>query len=259
MAAAQREWIYGRNPVHEALRARRRHVYEIKVAVGSDERGLLERVISIAQSRKVPLVRVARDELEHVHGNHQGVIAAVAPYPYTSLEDILERADRAGEAPWILILDRLQDPQNVGALLRTAEAVGVHGVVMPSRQSVGVTPAVVRASAGACEHLAITRMNLVQAIEALKKSDVWIAGLENSPQAGFIDEVPLQGAAALVLGSEGQGMRRLVSEACDFRLRIPMRGQVESLNASVAGAIALYTLWRQRGYLGAHQHTAEHR
>lgn len=256
MVAATREWIYGRNPVYEALRANRRPVHEIKVAAGSKERGYLEKVISIAESRQVTLTRVARNELDHIRGNHQGVIAAVDPYPYATLDEILGRADLAAEPPWVLILDRLQDPQNVGALLRTAEAVGVHGVVLPPRQSVGVTPAVVRASAGASEHLAITRMNLAQAIAALKKRDVWIAGLETDPQAGLLEEAPLQGAVALVLGSEGQGMRRLVREACDFRLRIPMRGQVASLNASVAGALALYTLWRQRGYPGAPQHTA---
>ncbi|NIS82469.1 MAG: 23S rRNA (guanosine(2251)-2'-O)-methyltransferase RlmB [Anaerolineales bacterium] len=253
------EWVIGRNPILELLRADRRRVHKIHVARGSEERGALARLLALAHERKIPVSRVAHEDFNTVQGNHQGVMAEVTPYPYMTVEDILDIAQTKGELPWILILDGIQDPQNLGALLRSAEAVGVHGVVVPYRGSSGITPAVVRASAGASEYLFVTRANLAQAIDKLKKADVWVAGLENSAQAVLLEEVDLPDSLALVVGSEGQGMRRLVRESCDYLIRIPMRGWVESLNASVAGAIALYAIWRQHGYVGAHTPGAERR
>ena len=201
----------------------------------------------LAEQSSVPVDQVERLEIAN---EHQGLAALVDPYPYSSLDSLMQKAARAAEPPLLLILDQVQDPQNLGTLLRAAEAVGVHGVLLPLRGAAGVTPAVVKASAGACEHLWIARENLAQAIRQLKRDNVWIAGLENSPAAVRIDQIDLQGPLALVVGSEGQGLRRLVRESCDFLVRIPMRGRVGSLNAAVAGSLALYEVWRRLGYRG---------
>ena len=201
----------------------------------------------LAEQSSVPVDQVERLEIAN---EHQGLAALVDPYPYSSLDSLLQKAAQAAEPPLLLILDQVQDPQNLGTLLRAAEAVGVHGVLLPLRGAAGVTPAVVKASAGACEHLWIARENLAQAIRQLKRENVWIAGLENSPAAERIDQIGLQGPLALVVGSEGQGLRRLVRESCDFLVRIPMRGRVGSLNAAVAGSLALYEVWRRLGYRG---------
>lgn len=189
---------------------------------------------------------VPRATLDRVAAGNQGIAAEVDPYPYGSLADILERARDSGEQPFVLLLDALQDPQNFGTLLRTAEAVGVHGVIIPGHHSVGITSAVVSASSGASEHLLVAVENLARAIEILKQEGVWIIGLENDPRAAVLEATTLGGALGLVVGSEGEGMRRLVRERCDLLVRIPMRGRVESLNAAVAGSIALYAAWSAR-------------
>jgi 23S rRNA (guanosine2251-2'-O)-methyltransferase len=171
----------------------------------------------------------------------------VSAYPYTDLGEILTQAEGRNEPPLLLLLDCLEDPQNLGTLLRTAEVVGVHGVVIPKRGAVGVTPAVANVSAGATEHIQVMRVtNLVRAIGELKKRGVWVVGLEDLPQARLYSQFDLSGPLALVVGSEGRGMRRLVLESCDVMLRLPMRGHIGSLNAAVAGSIALYEAWRQR-------------
>ena len=149
---------------------------------------------------------------------------------------------------FFLILDTLQDPQNLGTLLRTAEAVGVHGVLLPQHRAVGITPAVVNASSGACEHLPIAQHNLAQAIDEFKKENIWVIGLEGGPEAQPLGELRLDSAIALVVGSEGEGMRHLVRASCDALLSLPMIGKVESLNAAVAGSIALYMVWQARGF-----------
>ena len=180
--------------------------------------------------------------------NHQGLAAEVSGYPYVDLEALLEAVQQSGEPPFLLLLDHVQDPQNLGSLLRTAEAAGVHGVVIPERRAAGVTPAAVRASAGAAEHVRVAQVtNLVRAMEWLKAEGVWLAGLEALPGAQLYTQADLRGPLGLVVGSEGQGLARLVRETCDFLIRLPMHGQVESLNAGVAGAIALYEVRRQRG------------
>jgi 23S rRNA (guanosine2251-2'-O)-methyltransferase len=149
------------------------------------------------------------------------------------------------------LLDTLQDPQNFGTLLRTAESVGVHGVIIPKKRSVGVTQAVVGASSGASEHILISKDNLVGAINLIKDRGAWVVGLENLPEAQLLGQVDLSGAMALVVGHEGQGIRRLVRHSCDYLVCLPMRGRVDSLNAAVAGSIALYEIWKARGYTGA--------
>lgn len=245
------ETIYGRNPVYELIRAGRRRVHRLVVAEGVQEKGTLAKALALAQRARIPVQRVPRARLDHETNSHQGLAAEADPYPYTHLDDILALAERRAEPPLVLILDVVQNPQNLGTLLRTAEAVGVHGVVLPERRGVGVTPAVVNASAGASEHVLIAVANLARSIQTLKEQGVWIAGLESSPEAKALGQVDLSGPLGLVIGNEGEGMRRLVRDSCDFLLRLPMRGQIDSLNAAVAGSIALYAAWQARGFAGA--------
>ncbi len=244
-----REVLYGRNAVREALLAGRRQAFGLwALAEGRDAR--LREIVDLARARRVPIYEADRHRLGQLAGDrhHQGVALEVGPYPYVLLEDILERARTAGEAPFLLLLDLLQDPQNLGTLLRTAEAVGVHGVVLGERRAAGVTPAVVHASSGATEWLPIAQVvNLAQAMRTLAGQGVWLVGLEGVPEAISLEEVSWPRALALVVGSEGEGLRRLTRERCDFLVRIPMRGHINSLNAAVAGSIALYTAWRARG------------
>jgi len=243
------ELIYGRNPIYECLRAQRRDVVKITLARGAQEKGSLADIVALAQKQRIPLQRVERQQLDALGKgiNHQGVVAQVSGYPYASLDDILNLAKGRNQPAWLLVLDCLQDPQNLGTLLRTAEVVGVHGVVMPDRRATGVTPAVVSASSGASEHTLIAQVtNLARTMEELKRRDVWIAGLEDVPDAQIAWQADMSGPLALVVGSEGQGMRRLVRETCDFVVRLPARGQVNSLNAAVAGSVALYEIARQR-------------
>ena len=243
-----REWVYGRNAVYEVLRSNRRQVFRLRLALGVQSKGRLAEILDICLRKKVPVEHATRVQLDSLSPGNQGVALETSEYPYSTLQDILVSATRRKEPPFLLILDILQDPQNLGTLLRTAEAVGVHGVVLPLRRAVTVTPSVINASAGACEYLLITQVNLAQAISTLKENDVWVVGLENHSDAKLPDELRLDGALALVVGSEGEGMRSLVRESCDLLMRLPMRGKVESLNAAVAGSIALYLAWGKRGF-----------
>jgi 23S rRNA (guanosine2251-2'-O)-methyltransferase len=245
---AMREWIGGRNPVYEALRARRRYAFQLLVAQGAQEKGRLAEIIRLCQARKITIERTERQRLDALVNGNQGVALEVSAYPYCALQDILAAAQQRSEAPFVLILDALQNPQNLGTLLRTAEAVGVHGVLLPLKHTVTVTAAVVNASSGASEHLLITQVNLAQAIATLKEAGVWIIGLEGGPQAESVEKVRLDGPLALVVGSEGEGMRQLVRSSCDGLVRLPMSGKVESLNAAVAGSIVLYLAWQARGF-----------
>jgi 23S rRNA (guanosine2251-2'-O)-methyltransferase len=245
-----REWILGRNPVYEVLRSGRRHAFRLQIAEGAQEKGRLAEIVQICESRKISLRRVPRRQLDALGDGHQGAALETNPYPYSGLADILEMAGRRDEAPFVLILDALQDPQNLGTLLRTAEGVGVHGVLLPYRRTATITPAVVSASSGASEHLLVAQTNLAQAIASLKEAGVWVIGLESGEPASYPDQVRLDGALALVVGSEGQGMRSLVRSSCDLLLRLPMRGEVDSLNAAVAGSVALYFAWQARNFQG---------
>lgn len=246
-----REWIVGRNPVYEVLRAGRRHPFRLQVAQGAQEKGRLAEILQACADRKVPLERVPRQRLEALGAGHQGVALESSGYPYSALEDILGVAARRAEPPFVLILDALQDPQNLGTLLRTAEVAGVHGVLLPLRHTVTVTPSVVHASSGASEHLLIAQSNLAQAIGILKAEGLWVIGLEGGLLGQPPQQVNLDGPLALVVGSEGQGMRPLVRDACDLLMRLPMRGTIESLNAAVAGSVALYLAWQARGFAGS--------
>jgi 23S rRNA (guanosine2251-2'-O)-methyltransferase len=219
-------YLYGRRPVYEALRAGRRDITRLIVAEGgADETGALADVLREAETRGVKVVSFPRDWLDgQARGaNHQGVLLEAGPYPYAELAD----------------------------LLRTAEAVGAHGVVIQERRAAAITLAVVSASSGAVEHLRVAQVvNLVRAMEDLKAADVWLAGLDTGPDAVRFDAMDLSGGLGLVVGSEGEGLRRLVRETCDFVIYLPMRGRVESLNAATAGSIALYAAWQARDFRG---------
>ena len=243
-----KEWVFGRNPVYEVLRAQRRHVFRLLVAEGAQEKGRLVEILRLASQRKVPVERIPRGRLEAMATEHQGVILETSAYPYSNLLDILDLAESRQELPFVLILDTLQDPQNLGTLLRTGEIVGIHGVLLPFRHTATVTPAVVSASSGASEHLLIAQANLAQAIAQLKEAGVWVIGLESGPAAQSVETVKLEGSLAVVVGSEGEGMRPLVAKSCDLRMHLPMRGDTGSYNAAVAGSIVLYLAWQARKY-----------
>ncbi len=242
------EALYGRNAVYEALRARRREFHKLSLADGIRESGIVEQVVQLATRAGVPIERVNRRTLDRFGPfSHQGVVLEAAEYPYSSLKELFSIAQTDDEAPFFLLLDLLKDPHNVGSLLRTAEAVGIHGVVIQRRRAVDITPTVVHTSAGAVEHLRVAQVtNLVRAMEWLKHQRVWVAGLEAVSGAQRYDQADLAGSLAVVVGSEGRGMRRLVGERCDFLVRLPMRGEVTSLNAAVAGSVVLYEALRQR-------------
>ncbi|HEX5974562.1 MAG TPA: 23S rRNA (guanosine(2251)-2'-O)-methyltransferase RlmB [Rubrobacteraceae bacterium] len=234
----KQETIYGIRPVVEALQSGRRRVFEVIDAVGSEE------VAKAAAARSVDVKRASRQRVEELArgGMHQGVAAAVEPYPYSGLVEILSTHE-----PLILVLDSVTDPRNLGAVLRTADAAGASGVVIPKDRAVGVTAAAVKASAGASEHVRVAReTNLRRAIDEIKEAGLWVYAAEvgGTPYT----ELDLAGAVALVLGSEGRGVRRLVREGCDGTVSIPMLGAVESLNVSVASAVLLYEARRRRGW-----------
>jgi 23S rRNA (guanosine2251-2'-O)-methyltransferase len=241
-----KEWIVGRNPVYEVLASGRRDVFRLLVATGVEEKGRLTEIMRGASLRRIPLERVARQRLDSLGENHQGVALEASGYGYSDLQDILDLQQERQEPLFVVVLDMLQNPQNLGTLLRSAEAAGVHGIVMPLRRAAGITPAVVHASAGATEHLLLAQANLAQAIATLKEAGAWVIGLEGGPGSQPVERVRLDGPLALVVGNEGEGMRQLVRQSCDVLLRLPMRGKIESLNAAVAGSIALYLALQAR-------------
>lgn len=247
------DFIYGRWPVLESLRAGRRHFQQVLIAEETDDKGIIKKIMETADNRGVSVRRVPRrivDDLAR-EGNHQGVVLRASPYRYVDVENIITISKERNEKPFLLILDLLKDPQNVGVLLRIADAVGVHGVIMQERRGVGITASVVSASSGACEHLAIAQVtNLVNTMKKLKEEDVWFVGLDIGPHTQTIDRLDLDMGIGLVLGSEGDGMRRLVRETCDVHMTLPMRGAVESLNVATVGSIALYWAWQARGWEG---------
>lgn len=249
------ELLYGRHAVHEALRAGRRRIYRLWIEGKQDDaplpkEGPVAEIVALAMGAKIA-TRTIRgglfDRLRSEHANAQGVALEVDEYPYVDVETCLAAARQAGEPPLLLILDHLQDPQNLGTLIRTAEAMGVHGIILPDRRAAGITPAVSNSSAGAVERMAVAQVtNLNRTIDELKRRNIWIAGLDSGPDVPVIDPKTLDGSLALVVGSEGTGLSRLTREKCDFLLRLEMVGQVESLNAAVAGSIVLYLVRQVR-------------
>ena len=249
MKPQREETLYGVNPVLETLRSGRRQVERIHVSVGRQDRRVRE-ILSLAARKNVPIRRVPREALDRLAGGaaHQGVVARVTGSGPVSVEEILATA---GNAPFFLVLDQVEDPRNLGAVLRSAAAARVDGVFLPARGSAGMTPAVAKASAGHADKVRVAVAgNLVSLLERLKEKGIWIVGLEaaaGTAWTGFDYALPI----ALVVGGEGKGIRRLVREHCDVLVGIPLAGGVESLNVSVAAGIALFEVVRQRGCLGA--------
>ena len=245
---AQREdMLVGRNAVSEALRSGRT-MDKVFVASGDNTDHGLRRLMSQAKEAGAVISMVDRRKLDQMcnHGTHQGIIAYAAAHEYATVEEILQRAADQGRVPLLVICDELSDPHNLGAILRTAECAGACGVIIPKRRSVGLTAVVAKTSAGAIEYMPVARVsNIVNTIRDLKQQGIWVCGTAADGATGLY-EADLTGPTAIVIGSEGQGMSRLVAESCDYLVSIPMQGKISSLNASAAAAILLYEAVRQR-------------
>lgn len=238
--------IIGRNPVSEAIKSGR-EIDKLMVKKGEIE-GSLRAIVKKARDAGIPVIETERQKLDQIAegGNHQGVVAYAAAHSYASLDDIFENAREKNHPPFIVILDKITDPHNLGSIIRTANCAGAHGIIIPKRGSVGLSEVVAKTSAGAIEYVPVCKVtNIAQTIDALKERGVWVAGAEAG--GGSMYKTDLTGAIALVIGSEGEGISRLVKEKCDFLVEIPMFGDVNSLNASVAAAILMYEIVRQKG------------
>lgn len=238
--------LVGRNAVTEALKSGR-GINKLWIASG-DREGSVAEIAALAKERGIVVQYVERAKIEALAGGHrhQGVLAYVAPVPYAELDDILKAAEEKGEAPFLVLLDELEDPHNLGALLRTADATGVHGILIPKRRSVSLNATVAKTSAGAVEYVPVARIgNIAQTLKKLKEKGFWVAGADMDGEKAYY-EADLTGPLVLVVGSEGRGMSRLTKEACDFIVSMPMVGRINSLNASVAGSILMYESMRQR-------------
>ena len=239
------DMLAGRNAVMEALKGSSR-INRLMVADGSSE-GSIRELIAVAKEKGVPVQFLERSKLDSMAKGirHQGVLAQVSPVEYVELEDILTKAREKQEDPFIILLDELEDPHNLGAILRSADAAGAHGVLIPKRRSCPLSATVAKTSAGAVEHVPVARIgNIVQTIKALKEEGLWVAGADMDGKNYY--EADLTGPLLLVVGSEGQGIGRLVKEQCDFIVRIPMLGAINSLNASVAGSVLMFEVTKQR-------------
>lgn len=236
--------IIGRNPVMEAVKSGR--TIE-KILMQKDGEGSIRKIASLARERGLQIQYVDRLALDRVAGSraHQGIAAYVSAYSYCEISDILRKAKERGEDPFVILLDGLEDPHNLGAIMRTADAVGAHGIVIPSRRAVGLTETVAKASAGAIEYVSVAKVaNMTAAIDELKAAGLWIGACDMDGET--YHRAKLSGALGLVVGGEGQGVSRLVREHCDFVLSIPMVGKISSLNASNAAAVLMYEVFRQR-------------
>ncbi len=245
--AENKNVIIGRNPVMEALKAGR-EIDKLLVAKGAE--GSIVKIVGMAKDKGIPIMYAEKTGLDRVAGGgvHQGVAAYVSSYEYVEVEDILAVAKERGEDPFVVVLDNLEDPHNLGAILRTCEAAGAHGVIIPKRRAVGLTEVVAKASAGAIEYVPVAKVtNIAQTLERLKEEGLWTVACDMGEQMYY--EQNLTGPIALVIGAEGEGISRLVKEKCDFTASIPMKGHVTSLNASNAAAVLIYEICRQR--LGA--------
>lgn len=247
------EHLYRRNVVLESLKAGRRSFHKLWLQRGVRQE---QEIVDLARSLRIPIQTANKQKLSELAGDkgHQGLVLEAGLYPYSSVEEILSLAHDRGERPFLLLFDLLHGPQNIGTLLRTAEACGVHGVIMQDRRAPDITPGLVMYSAGAAEHLLVAVVtNLARTIEKMKEADIWIAGLDLREDALDLQSVDLDVPLGIVIGHEGQGLRRLVRERCDYLVKLPMRGQVASLNAATAGAVMLYQIWQARGFEGSSQ------
>jgi 23S rRNA (guanosine2251-2'-O)-methyltransferase len=240
-----KDYIIGKNPVMEALRSER-DINKILIAESS-QRGQMQPLIQLAKEANVIVQFVPKKKIDQISDeNHQGVLAYVAAYQYAEIDDLFAAADKKNEPPFFLLLDEIEDPHNLGSIMRTADAVGAHGIIIPKRRAVGLTATVAKASTGAIEHIPVVRVtNMARTIDDLKERGIWIAGTDASGKQDyrqFDGTMPL----GLVIGSEGKGMGRLVRDKCDFLINLPMAGKVTSLNASVAAALLMYEVYRRR-------------
>lgn len=238
--------IEGRNAVIEALKSDKT-VEQIFVSNG-EITGSLNKILAIAKEKKLAVKKVDKRKLDQISytGVHQGVVAKVTPYKYCELEDILQYSMQKKEKPFIVILDEIEDPHNFGSIIRTAEVFGVHGIIIPKRRNVGVTPIVYKASAGAVEHMKICKVtNISSTIDKLKKRGIWVYGADMGGEE-YCFNTDFTGNTALVIGNEGNGISKLVKEKCDVLVRVPMVGKISSLNASMAGGIIMYEILKQR-------------
>lgn len=240
------EIIYGRNAVTEAIRS---GIPVNKILISTGEiSGSLKAIVGLAKERHIVYQFTDKNKLNEIAGtkNHQGVVLYTAAGEYCEIDDILKKAETAGEDPFVILLDEIQDPHNFGAILRTADAVGAHGIVIPKRRSVQLTGTVAKISAGASVHVPVARVsNISAAIDALKEAGLWIAGTDLSGSVPFY-QADLKGPIGIVIGGEGTGMSPLVAKKCDFIVTIPMRGAISSLNASVAAGVVLYEIFKER-------------
>ena len=238
--------IEGRNSVLELLESDR-DINKILIAKG-ERHGSINKIISLAKERKIVIAEVERKKLNEISetNNHQGVIAIVPPFNYVEVEDILEDAKSKNEDPFVVILDGIEDPHNLGSIIRTSETAGVHGVIIPKRRAASVNATVSKSSAGAVEHVKIARVNNInETIKYLKKEGLWICGTDGEANNYYYNQ-DLKGPLAIIIGSEGFGMSKLVKENCDFLVKIPMKGKITSLNASVSAGIVIYEALKQR-------------
>ena len=244
------ELLFGRQPVIEMLRANRRQVLDMVLADGVKDSDEVDEIKKACEERGIRILKHKRETLDAWmnSANHQGVVAVCADYPYVDIDELYAEAEKEDEENQLfVILDHVVDPQNLGSIIRSCECAGVKGVVLPADRAVGVTPAAVRASAGAAEHIRIALVpNISEVIDRLKKYNVWTTGLEALPESKNYTDIDFKGKVCIVIGSEGQGLGRLVRERCDNLARLPMFGKVGSLNAGVAGALAIYEVIRQQ-------------
>lgn len=238
-------YIGGKNAVREALKANA-FIDKLYVAIGTKGQAVDE-IIELARKKGIPVQLVSKDRLNEFYtGKHQGIVAKTPPYVYKEVEDILDMAKERNEVPFVIILDGIQDPNNLGSVLRTADACGAHGVIIPKNRAVGITPGVIKASAGAIQYVPVARVtNITTTLKELKKMGLWIIGADLDGDINYYN-VDFKDPLGIVIGSEGYGMSRLVKENCDILVKIPMFGKINSLNASIASAVLMYEVVRQR-------------
>lgn len=239
--------VFGRNSVIELLNSNRT-VNKLFIQKG-ETHGSIGKVIELAREKRIVISEVQKGKLDEItdNQNHQGVVAVTSPYEYCEIDDILKVAEDRNEKPFILIADGIEDPHNLGAMIRTAECMGVHGVIIPKRRAVAVTNTVAKVAAGALEYMKVVRVNNINdSIEELKEKGVWVVGTDAAGN-DFLTDIDMTGAIAVVIGSEGEGMASLTRKRCDFLAKIPMKGRITSLNASVTCGMVIYEVERQRG------------
>lgn len=238
------DYLEGRNPVTEALKADR----DIDKILYSGTDGSIKKILGIAKDKGIPTILTDRKKLDEMSEtrNHQGVIAYVSAHRYYSVEDILDYAKEKGEKPFIVVLDDIEDPHNLGSIMRSAEGAGVHGIIIPKRRSVGLNSTVAKTSAGAIEYVRVAKVsNIASTIEKLKEEGIWFYATHQDAKQSY-DEVDYSGGVGIVIGSEGKGVSRIVAEKCDYLISIPMKGNINSLNASVAAGIIIYNVLNKR-------------